>query len=100
MVIFLIFLLIAASAASAFDVQLFPQPSGSNKTELHKFLRSNVTSVMDSVGFPKECLVSDATAAALRNCLGRSNNTLVCLADKYRSTLASLKIGQVGFSFF
>ena len=59
------------------------QPSGSNKTELE------IVSVMNEIGFPKESLASDATAAALRKQMERSNNNLVTLVDEYRSTLSS-----------
>ena len=78
------------------DLLLFIQPSGSNKTELHRFLRSEVTSIMDEIGLSKECLVSDATSAALRKQMDKTNNTLITLADEYRSTLSSLNIGEVG----
>ena len=77
-------------------VLLFFQPSGSNKTELHRFLRSEVTSIMDEIGLSKLCLVSDATSAALRVQMEKTNNTLITLADEYRSTLSSLNIGEVG----
>ena len=50
---------------------------------------------MEAVNFPKASLVSDATAAALRQQMTRNHNTLICLADEYRTTLSSLKIGQV-----
>ena len=51
---------------------------------------------MDAIGYDKECLVSDATAAALRKQMEKSNNNLVTLSDEYRSTLSSLNIGEAG----
>ena len=65
---------------------------------MHKFLKANVLKVMNDVGFSiEDSLVCDATAAALRDCMAKSKNTLVTLADEYKTCLTSLKIGsQVG----
>ena len=51
---------------------------------------------MEEVEFPREALVCDGTAAALRGILGKTNNTLITLADEYKSAMSSLKIGTVG----
>ena len=50
---------------------------------------------MGAINFPKACLVSDATAAALRKKLEHTNNTIITIADEYRSTLSTLNIGEV-----
>ena len=52
---------------------------------------------MDEIGWEKACLVSDATSAALRKQMERTNNTLVTLSDEYRATL---NIGEVSFMLF
>ena len=52
---------------------------------------------MDEIGWEKACLVLDATSAALRKQMERTNNTLVTLSDKYRATL---NIGEVSFMLF
>jgi len=50
---------------------------------------------MNDVGFSiEDSLVCDATAAALRDCMAKSKNTLVTLADEYKTCLTSLKIGS------
>ena len=41
-----------------------------------------------------DSLNCDATAAALRDCMAKTKNTLVTLADEYKATLASLKVGS------
>ena len=54
-----------------------------------------VVDVMKETGFPiADCLVCDATAAGLRECMRRSLNTIVTLADEYKSVLIPLKIGS------
>ena len=52
-------------------------------------------SQVGAINFPKACLVSDATAAALRKKLEHTNNTIITIADEYRSTLSTLNIGEV-----
>lgn len=54
-----------------------------------------VVEVMEAVGIPAEFLTSDATAAGLRKCLEKGNNSVFILPDEYRSTLNSMKVGQV-----
>lgn len=78
----------------------FVQASGSNKTELHKLLKGQVERVMERIGFPRECLVCDATPAALRNILEQGNNNIITISDEYGCTCSSLKIGQQVNSIF
>ena len=40
-----------------------------------------------------DSLDCDATAAALRDCMAKTKNTLVTLADEYKATLASRWFG-------
>ena len=71
------------------------QASGSGKTELHKLLKEMVLSVMTKQQFPiADIMVNDATAAALRECMAKSQNMLITLSDEYKMTLASLKVGS------
>ena len=49
--------------------------------------------LMREIDFPiDDSLVCDATPAALRDCMSRTKNVLVTLADEYKTTLASLKV--------
>ena len=49
---------------------------------------------MTDLNFPvDDILVSDATAAALRDLMAKSKNILVTLSDEYKMTMGSLKIG-------
>ena len=62
---------------------------------MHKFLKDIVVDIMKQVEFlMDDSLVCDATAAALRDCMAKTKNTLVTLADEYKATLASLKVGS------
>ena len=50
---------------------------------------------MKSQKYPiDDIMVCDATAAALRECMAKSQNMLVTLSDEYKMTLASLKVGS------
>ena len=62
---------------------------------MHKFLKDIVVDIMKQVEFlMDDSLVCDATAAALRDCMAKTKNTLVTLADEYKATLACLKVGS------
>ena len=53
-----------------------------------------VVDVMRQQEFPvDDILCADATAAALRDLMGKSKNVLVTLSDEYKMTLGSLKVG-------
>ena len=53
-----------------------------------------MVTVMTDLNFPvDDILVSDATAAALRDLMAKSKNILVTLSDEYKMTMGSLKIG-------
>ena len=86
---------ITLSSVYIFIKLLIQQGSGSGKSQLHKILKGLVVEIMKDVEFPiEDSLVCDATCAALRECMKRSSNVLITLADEYRTCLKSLKIGS------
>ena len=50
---------------------------------------------MKKQAFPvDDLLVSDTTAAAMRDLMARTHNMLITFSDEYKMTMGSLKIGE------